>query len=139
MKFAIFLPPKSEAAPVPLLYWLSGLTCTEQNFIQKAGAQKYASELSLAIVCPDTSPRRERAEEGAGPPRTCMTSGSLCSPSSCWESAVAEGGGATGSWGGGATWHTRTSSMADCTTMKAPGGGQAPGSLRPSCCPAQRG
>lgn len=57
MKFAIFLPPKSEAAPVPLLYWLSGLTCTEQNFIQKAGAQKYASELSLAIVCPDTSPR----------------------------------------------------------------------------------
>lgn len=57
MKFAIYLPPKSEVAPVPLLYWLSGLTCTEQNFIQKAGAQKYASELSLAIVCPDTSPR----------------------------------------------------------------------------------
>lgn len=57
MKFAIYLPPKSEVTSVPLLYWLSGLTCTEQNFIQKAGAQRYASEMSIAIVCPDTSPR----------------------------------------------------------------------------------
>lgn len=57
MKFAIYLPPKAEVASVPVLYWLSGLTCTEQNFIQKAGAQKYASDLSVAIVCPDTSPR----------------------------------------------------------------------------------
>ncbi|XP_077504817.1 S-formylglutathione hydrolase [Amblyomma americanum] len=57
MKFAIYLPPKSEVTAVPLLYWLSGLTCTEQNFIQKAGAQRCASEMSVAIVCPDTSPR----------------------------------------------------------------------------------
>lgn len=57
MKFAIYLPPKAEESKVPVLYWLSGLTCTEQNFIQKAGAQKDASKHSVAIVCPDTSPR----------------------------------------------------------------------------------
>ncbi|HET8849539.1 MAG TPA: S-formylglutathione hydrolase [Marinobacter sp.] len=59
MEFAVFLPPtavRGEAA-VPVLYWLSGLTCTDQNFMQKAGAQKLAAELGLAIVCPDTSPR----------------------------------------------------------------------------------
>lgn len=57
MRFALFLPPQAEAGPVPVLYWLSGLTCTEENFIVKAGAQRLAAELGLAIVAPDTSPR----------------------------------------------------------------------------------
>lgn len=59
MKFAIYLPPQSEEGKVklPVLYWLSGLTCTEANFVQKAGAQKYAAEHGLIVVCPDTSPR----------------------------------------------------------------------------------
>ncbi len=57
MIFSVFLPPQAETARVPVLYWLSGLTCTDENFAQKAGAQRLASELGLAIVCPDTSPR----------------------------------------------------------------------------------
>lgn len=57
MRFAIYLPPQAQHGPVPVLYWLSGLTCSEQNFIQKAGAQRYAAEHGIAIVCPDTSPR----------------------------------------------------------------------------------
>jgi S-formylglutathione hydrolase len=57
MIFGVFLPPQAESAKVPVLYWLSGLTCTDENFAQKAGAQRLASELGLAIVCPDTSPR----------------------------------------------------------------------------------
>jgi S-formylglutathione hydrolase len=57
MRFGVFLPPHAEAGPVPVLYWLSGLTCTEENFIVKAGAQRVAAELGLAIVVPDTSPR----------------------------------------------------------------------------------
>jgi len=57
MVFAIYLPPKPEIQPVPTLYWLSGLTCTDENFCQKAGAFRVAAELGLAIVCPDTSPR----------------------------------------------------------------------------------
>ncbi|MDY6816804.1 MAG: S-formylglutathione hydrolase [Pseudomonadota bacterium] len=60
MEFAVFLPPSamgSSPRPAPVLYWLSGLTCTDQNFMQKAGAQKLAAKLGLAIVCPDTSPR----------------------------------------------------------------------------------
>jgi S-formylglutathione hydrolase len=57
MRFAVFLPPRAATAPLPLLYWLSGLTCTEENFIIKAGAQRVAAELGLAIVVPDTSPR----------------------------------------------------------------------------------
>lgn len=57
MRFGIFLPPKSEQEKVPTLYWLSGLTCTEENFITKAGAQVHAAELGIAIVAPDTSPR----------------------------------------------------------------------------------
>lgn len=55
--FGVFLPPQAETAPVPVLYWLSGLTCTDENFAQKAGAQRLASGLGMAIVCPDTSPR----------------------------------------------------------------------------------
>ena len=57
MVFAIFLPPRAEVEPVPVLYWLSGLTCTDENFMQKAGAQRVAAELGMAIVAPDTSPR----------------------------------------------------------------------------------
>lgn len=57
MRFAIYLPPQADDGPVPVLYWLSGLTCGEQNFITKAGAQRYAAEHGIAIVAPDTSPR----------------------------------------------------------------------------------
>ena len=57
MRFGVFLPPQAGVRPVPVLYWLSGLTCTEENFIVKAGAQRVASELGLALVVPDTSPR----------------------------------------------------------------------------------
>ena len=57
MTFAIYLPPQAEQQPVPVLYWLSGLTCTDENFMQKASAQALAAELGMAIVCPDTSPR----------------------------------------------------------------------------------
>jgi S-formylglutathione hydrolase len=57
MVFGVFLPPQAETQKVPVLYWLSGLTCTDENFAQKAGAQKLAAELGMAIVCPDTSPR----------------------------------------------------------------------------------
>lgn len=57
MVFAIYLPPQAETHPVPILWWLSGLTCTDENFMQKAGAQRMAAELGIAIICPDTSPR----------------------------------------------------------------------------------
>ncbi|MGC9491878.1 S-formylglutathione hydrolase [Vibrio genomosp. F10] len=58
MRFAIFLPPNAtKTSPVPVLYWLSGLTCTDENFMQKAGAFNKAAELGIAIVAPDTSPR----------------------------------------------------------------------------------
>lgn len=57
MKFAVYKP--EGKGPFPVLYWLSGLTCTEENFITKAGAQRVASELGLMIVAPDTSPRGE--------------------------------------------------------------------------------
>ena len=57
MVFAVYLPPQAEQTSVPVLYWLSGLTCTDENFMQKAGAHRLAAELGIAIVCPDTSPR----------------------------------------------------------------------------------
>lgn len=58
MVFAVFLPPQALAgATVPALYWLSGLTCTDENFMHKAGAQRTAAELGLMLVAPDTSPR----------------------------------------------------------------------------------
>lgn len=61
MVFAVYLPPQAEqpGARLPVLYWLSGLTCTDENFMQKAGAQRVAAELGLVIVAPDTSPRGE--------------------------------------------------------------------------------
>ena len=57
MRFAAFIPSAAENGPVPVLFWLSGLTCTDENFIQKAGAQRYAEEHGIAIIAPDTSPR----------------------------------------------------------------------------------
>ena len=59
MTFSIFLPHqvRRQKDNMPALYWLSGLTCTDENFTQKAGAFRLASELGLVIVCPDTSPR----------------------------------------------------------------------------------
>jgi S-formylglutathione hydrolase len=57
MKFSIFVPPGE--GPFPVLVWLSGLTCTEDNFTAKAGAYRTAAELGLAVVAPDTSPRGE--------------------------------------------------------------------------------
>jgi S-formylglutathione hydrolase len=63
MVFAVYLPPQTgQGARLPVLYWLSGLTCTDENFMQKAGAQRLAAELGMVIVAPDTSPR------GAGVP-----------------------------------------------------------------------
>ncbi|WP_353349641.1 S-formylglutathione hydrolase [Oceaniserpentilla sp. 4NH20-0058] len=60
MRFAIFLPPQTVSGEkVPVLYWLSGLTCTDENFMQKAGAFETAAKLGIAIVAPDTSPRGE--------------------------------------------------------------------------------
>lgn len=59
MTFSVYLPPQAEQGPVPSVYWLSGLTCTDDNFRTKAGAQRYAAELGLALVIPDTSPRGE--------------------------------------------------------------------------------
>jgi len=58
MKFQVFLPPQAVAgARVPVLYWLSGLTCNEDNFMHKAGAFNAAAKSGVMIVCPDTSPR----------------------------------------------------------------------------------
>ena len=59
MRFGIYLPPQAQIERCPVLYWLSGLTCNEQNFITKAGAQRYAAEQGLILVAPDTSPRGE--------------------------------------------------------------------------------
>ena len=57
MKFSVFLPPQAESGNVPVLYWLSGLTCNHENFITKAGAQQYAAQSGIMLVAPDTSPR----------------------------------------------------------------------------------
>ncbi len=62
MRFALFLPPQASDRPVPLLVFLAGLTCTEETFTMKAGAQRVAAELGIALLMPDTSPR------GAGVP-----------------------------------------------------------------------
>jgi S-formylglutathione hydrolase len=59
MRLAVYLPPQAAAGRVPALWFLSGLTCTEENFTTKAGAQRTAAELGLALIVPDTSPRGE--------------------------------------------------------------------------------
>jgi len=67
MKFAIYLPPQiEEGQKVPVLYWLSGLTCSDENFMQKAGAQQIAADLGIAIVAPDTSPRGDSVANDEG-------------------------------------------------------------------------
>lgn len=58
MRFSVYQPPQAKLGPVPVLYFLSGLTCTEENFMIKAGAQRYAAEHGLMLVAPDTSPRK---------------------------------------------------------------------------------
>ena len=57
MTFAVFLPPQAEEKAVPVLYWLSGLTCTDENFSQKSGFARVAAARGIAVVIPDTSPR----------------------------------------------------------------------------------
>jgi S-formylglutathione hydrolase len=57
MRFGLYLPPQASTRRVPALVWLSGLTCTEDNFISKAGAQRAAAEAGVALIVPDTSPR----------------------------------------------------------------------------------
>ncbi len=64
MKFGVFVPPQAAQGPVPVLFFLAGLTCTEETFAIKAGAQRMAAELDLMIVTPDTSPR-DTGIEGA--------------------------------------------------------------------------
>jgi S-formylglutathione hydrolase len=65
MTFSIYLPPQAEKQNVPTVYWLSGLTCTDDNVRTKAGAQRYAAEHGLALVMPDTSPRGEDVADEA--------------------------------------------------------------------------
>jgi S-formylglutathione hydrolase len=60
MRLSVFLPPQAAQRPVPVLYYLAGLTCTEETFMIKAGAQRVAAELGLMLVTPDTSPRKTR-------------------------------------------------------------------------------
>ncbi|MEQ9842615.1 S-formylglutathione hydrolase [Pectobacterium brasiliense] len=66
MTFSIYLPPTQDDTPPPVLYWLSGLTCNDENFTTKAGAQRAASELGLVLVMPDTSPRGDDVADDAG-------------------------------------------------------------------------
>ena len=66
MNVAVYLPPQAATQKLPVLYWLSGLTCTEQNFITKAGAQRYAAEHGIILVAPDTSPRGDAVADAEG-------------------------------------------------------------------------
>ena len=66
MTFSLFLPPSASDTPPPVLYWLSGLTCNDENFTTKAGAQRIAAELGIALVMPDTSPRGDGVADDAG-------------------------------------------------------------------------
>ncbi len=69
MTFSIFLPPPRDHTPPPVLYWLSGLTCNDENFTTKAGAQRVAAELGIVLVMPDTSPRGEQVANDDGSTR----------------------------------------------------------------------
>jgi S-formylglutathione hydrolase len=66
MTFSLYLPPPRDDTPPPVLYWLSGLTCNDENFTQKAGAQRVAAELGLVLVMPDTSPRGDGVADDPG-------------------------------------------------------------------------
>lgn len=63
MTFSVYMPPQVETQKVPALYWLSGLTCTDDNFRVKAGAQRYAAEHGIALIIPDTSPRGDEVPD----------------------------------------------------------------------------
>jgi S-formylglutathione hydrolase len=62
MKFGVFVPPQAKRGPVPVLFYLAGLTCNEETFALKAGAQRHAAEHGLMLVMPDTSPRHTGVE-----------------------------------------------------------------------------
>jgi len=62
MRFSVYQPPQAKSAPVPVLYFLSGLTCTEENFMDKSGAQQFAAKYGIMLVVPDTSPRNTGIE-----------------------------------------------------------------------------
>jgi S-formylglutathione hydrolase len=66
MTFAVYLPAEAARQRLPVMYWLSGLTCSEQNFITKAGAQRHAAEHGLILVAPDTSPRGDAVADAEG-------------------------------------------------------------------------
>jgi S-formylglutathione hydrolase len=63
MRFSVFVPPQAEDGPVPALTWLAGLTCTEETFMIKAGAQRVAADLGLMLIAPDTSPRGDEVPD----------------------------------------------------------------------------
>jgi S-formylglutathione hydrolase len=63
MVFSVYLPPQAEAVKVPALYWLSGLTCSDDNARSKAGAQRFAAKHGIAIIFPDTSPRGDQVDD----------------------------------------------------------------------------
>lgn len=66
MRFSVYFPPAAETKQaLPVVYWLSGLTCTDENFVQKAGAQRAAAELGMVLVAPDTSPRGDQVADDA--------------------------------------------------------------------------
>lgn len=67
MHFSVYLPPAAtQGKPLPVVYWLSGLTCTDENFVTKAGAQRIAAQLGIMLVMPDTSPRGEGVADAPG-------------------------------------------------------------------------
>ena len=66
MQFAAFIPPRADQRPVPVVWYLSGLTCTEENFTVKASAQRVAAELGLLLIAPDTSPRGDSSTRRSG-------------------------------------------------------------------------
>lgn len=66
MTVGVYFPPQAAEGPCPVLYWLSGLTCNEQNFITKAGAQRHAAEHGIILVAPDTSPRGDDVADAEG-------------------------------------------------------------------------
>lgn len=65
MKFAAYLPSQAQIEPCPVIYWLSGLTCNEQNFITKAAAQQFAAQHGVILIAPDTSPRGDNVADDA--------------------------------------------------------------------------
>ena len=63
MTFSVYLPPQADTEKVPALYWLAGLTCTDDNARPKAGAQRFAAKQGIAVVFPDTSPRGDQVAD----------------------------------------------------------------------------